>query len=125
MIRRLINRPCTIHRQEVTEETDDMGDPIVADADAGHRTVCDLQQNTADENRDGGAGSQTSTWSLFLLPEESLDGWDEITVAPPDADPETWDGVGTRMTLYGEPWPVRNPRTGVVSHIEATVHKIA
>lgn len=124
MISRLINRPCAIHRQEVTTQRDDMGDPIVAEAPE-HRTVCDLQQNTADESRDGGAGSQSSTWALFLLPGESLDGWDEITIAPPDATPETWDGVGTRFTLYGKPWEVRNPRTGVVSHIEATVHKIA
>lgn len=124
MILSLINRPCMLHRSVTSEtETDAMGDPLVEEVD--DPTVCEIQQQQRFEQRDG-QQVLVSVWQVFLLPSEDVDGWDSITVAPPEVDEDAWDGVtGDRYSLEGEPWPVRHPRKGVVHHIEATARKVS
>ena len=50
-------------------------------------------------------------WRLFLPSGTSVSGVDRIEI----------DDVS--YEFEGPPWPVRNPRTGLVSHIEATVRQ--
>lgn len=85
---------------------DEYGDPrppvetVVADV------PCLLQMQSSDERAE--ASVQSSRWRLFL-PElvGALRGWDAIEVA------------GSTYELAGDAWPVLNPRTGAVSHLEA------
>lgn len=111
VIASLVTRPCTLHTRVEDDGTrDEMGDPTVTFTDV--ETVCELQQSQATEERDGRL-LLVSTWNLYLLPGESLDGWSELTV----------DDI--RYTLDGAPWPVRHPITGEASHVEARVRRVA
>lgn len=105
----LINRPCTLHTRVEGAPDDDMGDPVVTWTDVA--TVCELQQSSTTELRDGRL-VLVSTWNLYLLPDEALTGWDEVTID------------GTRYATEGRPWPARNPQTQVFSHIEARLREV-
>lgn len=66
---------------------------------------CELQWGGSREEHED--ATQVSTWRFWLPPDAAdLRGWDAI---------RTEDGV---YELNGDPWPVRNPRTGVVHHVE-------
>lgn len=107
---KLINRSCTISRREPSDAEDEYGNEIpgVTLID----TICELQQRQRSEPGDEDETSD-STWTLFLLPSDALGTGDVVIVA------------GERYEVTGEPWPARNPRTGVVEHIEATVRRVA
>lgn len=101
----LLTRPATLVRR-------DSADPLEPDAelvpvDAGE-TLCELQQSTDTEHHDGRV--QSTTWRVWLPAElAGVTGWDALRVD------------GELFELDGDPWPVRNPRTSVVSHVEARV----
>lgn len=120
-----LTRPCTLHTMTADDgDRDEMGDPVVDDT-AGTPTVCELQQdNIGQIEENAGRNVIVSTWTLILNAGEPVDGWSEVTIAPATAVTDTWDGVGERFTLDGEPWQVRHPRLGSVHHIEATVRKV-
>lgn len=111
MLSQLINRPCTITRRGESGEQDDYGneEPSVAQVD----TVCDIQQVRRTELDD--AEVSDTTWLLFLPPDTAIDTGDQVTI----------DDTGETFEMAGDPWPVRNPRTGVESHVEATVRRVA
>ena len=71
---------------------------------------CELQQARRIEE-DGSENWQVGVWRLFLPSGTSVSGVDRIEI----------DDVS--YEFEGPPWPVRNPRTGLVSHIEATVRQ--
>ncbi len=105
----LINRPCTLTLRTFDPDVvNEFGDEIPIEATAD--TVCELQQRARDETSDPGQVSATE-WLVFLPAGTSIATGDTITV----------DGI--RYEVTGQPWPARNPRTQVASHIEATVRR--
>lgn len=110
MLSTLINTPCTITRRSSSGETDDYGNE--SETETTVDTVCELQQRQRDEPGDQGELSDTD-WVLFLLPTESIDTGDLITVS------------GMDFEMVGDPWPVRDPTTSTVSHLEASVRRTA
>lgn len=105
----LITRPCTITHRSSGQQTDSYGNEIPTETTT--TTVCELQQRRRDEPTGEGEVSSTD-WVAFFLPGEALTTADRLTV-----DGETYE-------LVGDPWTARNPRTGDVSHIEASVRKV-
>ena len=71
---------------------------------------CELQQARRIE-ADGSENWQVGVWRLVLPAGTAVSGVDRIEI----------DDVSYEFD--GPPWPVRNPRTGAVSHIEATVRQ--
>lgn len=106
MIADLLNRACTITKGV---DSDGYGLDILDDADLID-TVCELQQRNRSEAGDAGEIS-LSDWVVFLPAGTDLRTADKITV-----DGETFE-------VIGEPWPARNPRTQLASHVEATVRR--
>lgn len=107
----LINRPCTVTRRADSGEADDYGNPIQGDTDVA--TVCELQK-FAQPNREepGTEGELSDTlWTLFLPAGTVIRTGDAVTVD------------GDAYEMVGDPWHVRNPTTGVESHVEATVRR--
>lgn len=109
MVTSLINRPCTIRRRSASG-VDAYGGEIFTTTNV--ETCCELQQARRDEPADGGEVSY-DTWTIFLLPDESIDTGDAIIVD------------GHAYELIGEPWTARNPRTQTDSHIEITARRTA
>lgn len=108
MIINHLSLPCTILSRVTSGASDAYGDEIRTEVEAD--TFCELQHRGSQEGDDQVAGT---SW-LLILPAET-----EI-----DQD----DGVLVEDVLYevdGEPWKVRNPRTSVVSHIEARLIRTA
>lgn len=108
-IARLINRPCTIRREVEGDTKDELGN-ATTDAVAVE-TKCELQQASGFRSEREGEVSETR-WVIFLLPGEEVGSGDSIDVEG--------DGV---FEVFGEPWKVRNPRTGACSHIEVAVER--
>lgn len=106
MLTDLITRPCTIRRRSATGPDDAFGNPTndVAETPA----LCELQQRARPETTDAGTVAQTE-WALFMLADVELDTGDAVVV----------DGL--EYEVAGEPARLRNPRSGVVEHIEATL----
>lgn len=75
-------------------------------------TLCELQQQQRSEDGEMGEASK-DTWRLFFAAGESIDTGDAV-----ELDGEVYE-------LTGDPWLVRNPRTGSNSHIEATARRTA
>ena len=71
-------------------------------------TRCELQQAGARE--DANAAVQVVTWRAWLPPDAPARGWDALRLDD-----------GRLLELEGDAWAVRNPRTGVVHHVEAFV----
>ena len=104
----LINRPCKILTRVITGE-DDYGNDTHEDTVVD--TVCELQslaQRKSNEDEDHNQLSST-TWKLFLNTGETITARDAVVVD------------GERYELAGEVSDVWNPRTQLISHIEATV----
>lgn len=74
--------------------------------------ACWLHQTARDENTVN-QNLQGQTWQVYFPPGTSVDGSATITVD--DLDYE----------LVGPPWPAFNPRLRRVTHIEATVRRVA
>lgn len=106
----LINQPCTLVHRADSGTQDDYGNETVAESTRS--TVCSIQQTRRSEPGDQGEVSDT-TWMVFLLPDESLHTGDQVIVST-----ETYE-------VTGDPWRAFNPRTGSVSHVEATVRRTA
>lgn len=106
----LINRPCVVIERLPSGDTDDYGNSVPDEEEV--ETVVELQQVQRDEP--GGAGELSDTrWLGFF---------------PAGTDLTTADAVvvdGERYELEGDPWPVRNPRTGTESHVEASLCRVA
>ena len=90
------------------------GDPLDPDAELVDEvagiTSCELQQAAATDAHDGRL--QQTGWRVFLPAGVDLTGWDALRID------------GDLLELVGDPWPVRHPRTGVVSHVEAEVRRV-
>lgn len=83
------------------DETNDPTEQIVT-ADV----LCWYEQATADDDT-GGTNQQTETHRLYFRDGVTVTGYDHLAVD------------GHRFQILGPPWPAKNPRTGVVEHIEA------
>jgi hypothetical protein len=68
-------------------------------------TRCELQQAGAREEQDGAV--QIVTWRVWLPPTAPARGWDAIRLDD-----------GRTLELEGDAWPVVNPRTGGLHHLE-------
>jgi hypothetical protein len=101
----LLTTPCTILR--AVGEADDYdqtpGTPTQV------VTRCELQQATSVESEEGAI--QVSAWQAFFPAGTELTGGDAILVD------------GATYELLGDPWAVRHPRTGHVSHVQAAVRR--
>ena len=113
LVSRLITRPCSITRRVDSGEVNDYGDPVMTETTV--ETTCELQKQVrrASEEPAGHGEFSDTLWDLFLLPGTEVGTGDVVTV----------DGVAYEMV--GEPWPVRHPRTGAQTHIEAGVRRTA
>lgn len=106
----LMNRPLTIIRRTESEDVDAYGNTVYDEAMV--EVVGELQQVRRDEP--GGEGETSDTrWSLFLPAGTALSTRDIVLVD--DAEYE----------VVGEPAAWRNPRTQVLSHVEATLRRVA
>lgn len=106
----LLNLPCVLVRNLPSSDTDEFGNEIPAEEEI--ETVCELQQQRRDEPSTEGELSVT-TWLLVL---------------PAGTEVRTSDTVEVDGYVYqfeGDPWSARNPRTGLESHVEATVKRSA
>lgn len=74
---------------------------------------CEIQQRRRDEDADEGETSQADWLGIFAA-DTDLTTADAVAV----------NGMGT-FELVGAPWPVYNPRTREVSHVEATLRRTA
>jgi hypothetical protein len=106
----LLSTPVTISRKIASGKTDEYGDEIPEVETV--QAVGELQQQKREERGDQGEVS-TTDWVLFL---------------PAGTDIRTGDAVTIGVDQYqmvGDPWAVKNPRAGDISHIEASVRRVA
>jgi hypothetical protein len=107
----LLTVPCTVTRY-AQGAADDRGDIPLVGTDSA--SFCTLFQKTANEAIDGN-DVQTTTWVLYLPADcADLSGQDRVTTV---AD-------GFVYELVGDPSPVRDPRRGLVHHLEAMVKRV-
>ena len=106
----LLTLACTITHAAPSGAADEYGDPT--EQTFSSDTTCHLEQVAAREETSG-RDTQTEDWRLFLPAETTIDGGDRVTV----------DGYGTFEAL-GPPWPVHNPRTRTVSHVECRARRV-
>lgn len=105
-IERLANRTCTLIRREASAEANPYGDKVRDEVSVS--TLCELQQRGRGEGEDEVSDTR---WLAIFLPSEKVHTGYALIV-----DGETYE-------VEGEPWRARNPRTQVVSHVEATVRR--
>lgn len=103
----LLNLPCSIVNRSF-QTRDEMGNDVASESTV--TTVCELQQRQRDEEDE----QVTEGSYLLVVPVGTVIG---------AADSVSVDGVEYQVS--GQPWEVRNPRTETVSHIEATVMRVA
>ncbi|MES2867614.1 MAG: hypothetical protein V4703_12800 [Actinomycetota bacterium] len=101
----LLNRECTLIQRIASGSTDRFGNPLRTDTPI--TTVCELQQTRRDEPSAAGELSIT-TWAVFLPAGTDINTGDVLIVE------------GREYEIVGDPWEARNPRTGLMSHVEAT-----
>lgn len=109
VISQLLTRPVTISRRS-PGAADDYGNATSTTATV--QTVGELQQRSRSEPGDQGEVSD-SGWLLVLPAGTAIDTSDTVTVG------------GQVFEVTGDPWHARWPRTGVESHVEATVRRVA
>lgn len=118
---RLFTLTATItHVEADPSDPDEYGNP--GETTTETTTACELQQVQRSENTIDSA-AQSEDWVLFLDPigedeggylvEVELEGSDRVVVS------------GLAYEVIGPPWPARNPRTGVITHIEARVRQVS
>lgn len=102
----LLSRTATITRRTAdATDRDEYGDEII---DTATTTVsCELQQRQRGETADGTVAA--SGWFAVFPADTTLDAGDAVEID------------GTSFEVDGPPWVVKNARTGVASHIEATL----
>jgi hypothetical protein len=103
----LLTQPCTITRRAPAGTVDEFGNEQTTETTAS--TVCELQQRQRGENP---AEISSTDWLLILPADAALHASDTVTIDDQDYE------------VRGEPWTVRNPRTALVSHVEATVRRV-
>lgn len=107
----LLNRTAwVIRRTESENDTDDYGNPIPDEVQFEVR--CEVQQINRTEQPEGSPAS--ADWTGFFPAGTDLDSSDSVIV----------EGLA-EFELQGEPWAVRNPRTRAMSHVEATLRRVA
>lgn len=106
----LLNRPCTIVQRSDSGNIDDYGDPVQTEVLV--ETTGELQQFERQEPIGQGEFS-VAHWTLFLPAGTQIDTSDAVIVG------------GEEYGVEGEPWLVRNPRTGSDSHLEVTLVRAA
>lgn len=107
---RLMTSTATVTWVTGSGTVDEMGNPAdVVDSDS---YPCWLWQTSRSETT-AGTDVQRETFELGLHPDAAsiIDSVDAIAV----------DGVA--YEFVGPPWAAKNPRSGTVSHIEATVRR--
>lgn len=103
----LMNLPCLIVNR-TSDGLDEFGNDVSSEATV--ETVCELQQRQRGED-----GEELATGSfLLVVPSGTVLG---------SADSVVVEDV--EYEVSGEPWIVRNPRTHLPSHVEATVVRVA
>jgi hypothetical protein len=106
----LMNRPCSIVNVDTSGTEDVFGD-VVYDETATVATVCYVEQRQAREQT-AGANTQIEEWLVVLPAGTVIDGAARVVVAD------------LTLEVQGPPWPVWNPRTQAVSHIECTAKQV-
>ncbi len=104
----LLTQTATMANRTATGARDVFGDPT--DVETSSTAKCYLYQTTRTEQT-AGADLALEEWRIVLEPDARIGAGDGLTV----------DGVA--FEVYGEPWPVFNPRTRRVDHIEATLRR--
>lgn len=130
----LINKPCvlvnlTIDPDDPDPSHYDQGTPIPQRTET--ITVCELQPMAARgaEENQRGHSTAINDYIIFFRPGENVDAGSAVFFSQSLVDDPLLladdafallDGEGTDVyQITGKPHPWRNPRTGVVSHIEA------
>jgi hypothetical protein len=113
----LLNRPCTVLHRTAGEAKDEYGNKIPVTEEI--EGVCEVQESkrslsgrTSEPDSEG--ENSDAEW-LGIFPAGTLLG---------AADTVRVEGIGA-LEVVGEPWEARNPRTQVVSHIEAPLRRTA
>ncbi len=110
MLADLLNLPITIVNRASGDDEDDYGNAIPTESPVV--TVGELQQIRRDEP--GEAGETSDTRWLLVVPAGTVLNTGDAVIAGNEV-----------YEVVGQPWPARNPRLGVASHIEATVRRVA
>lgn len=105
----LINKPCSIISRSPGSTPNEFGWKDRAESVTS--TVCEIQQDMADENAGDNDMSKTR-WRIFFPVGTEIDADDVVSV----------DGL--EYEVDGEAWAVRNPRTQTMSHVEANVVRV-
>jgi hypothetical protein len=105
----LLTRTAWLIRRTDSGDTDDYGNDIPDEIQFEER--CEVQQDRRTEQPEG-APAKTD-WLGFFPADTDLDASDAVVV----------DGLA-EFEVVGEPWTVRNPRTRVPSHVEATLRRV-
>ena len=113
MISGLMNLSCQIVRRGPSGMEDDYGNEIAGESVVS--TVCEFQkQNTMGEQESGSRNDLAdSSWDVFFPADTDIDSGDALLVD------------GKEYEVDGEPWTVRNPVTGQLSHVECSVKRVA
>lgn len=107
-MRRLLSLPCTIRIPgEDAGETDVMGEPIATPEEV-FKTVCEVQQKSAEELRQG-RSTIVSEFKAYFPPGTRLTAQARVEVGD------------VEYTVEGEPWVARHPRRKTVHHVEASL----
>lgn len=104
----LLNRPLTLVSRSDEGATDLYGNPAPTETQTA--VLGELQQVRRTEPDDSGELSDT-TWLLVLPAGTSVNTGDAVI-----CDGEVYE-------VIGDPWNARNPRTEVISHVEATLRR--
>lgn len=109
-----LTRPCTIRRRSDSATVNDYGDPIPG-APVETETFCELQQMRERGGAEGDLMGEVSDtkWLLVLAAGEVIGTADSVVVD------------GQAFEMVGAPWPVWDPLTQSVDHIEATLRRTA
>ncbi|HET7588597.1 MAG TPA: hypothetical protein VFK14_00205 [Solirubrobacterales bacterium] len=112
---KLMNTVATLIKRREGEEKDEFGAAVTSKEEV--QILCEIQQRKARLAGSEGPGegeTSATSWLGFFPAETDLRTSDAIVV----------EGIG-KLELDGEPWHVHSPRTGAVSHIEATLRRTA
>lgn len=110
-LRRLLTLPVTITSKTAGMTDDGYGNEVRQTATV--ETVGELQQRVSRQAGETEDVLSDTSWLLILPADTDIDSDDTVTA----------DGV--TFEVVGDPWPVRNPRTGVTTHLEASLQRVA
>lgn len=105
----LCTLPATIVNRTPGPGVDGFGTPTMTDADPITTTI-ELQQQRREENTDRGEVG-TAVWLAIIRPDVTITEFARVHAG------------GYTYEVDGPPWAARNPRTGTVTHIEATLKR--